>query len=120
MDFNKMRMILKLHPVPFLSWVQLQNLSRRFVGYQLRGSIRDCYSLLNVTDSSSDDEVRDAYLKLAKVYHPDSGTASADPRKFNQVQEAYKAIKVLAHLHNNGKIGFFKLICTVRWVFLLG
>lgn len=68
--------------------------SLRHIGYQLRGNIRDSYSLLNVTNDSSDDEVREAYLRLAKIYHPDSGTSSADPRKFNQVREAYMTIKV--------------------------
>lgn len=70
-----------------------QPLSLRLIGYQLRGNVRDSYSLLNVTDDSTDDEVREAYLKLAKVYHPDSGTSSGDPRKFNQVREAYMTIK---------------------------
>lgn len=68
-------------------------LSLRHIGYQLRGNIRDSYSLLNVTNDSSDDEVREAYLRLAKIYHPDSGTSSGDPRKFNQVREAYMTIK---------------------------
>lgn len=68
--------------------------SLRHIGYQLRGNIRDSYSLLNVTNDSSDDEVREAYLRLAKIYHPDSGTSSGDPRKFNQVREAYMTIKV--------------------------
>lgn len=70
-----------------------QPLSFRLIGYQLKGNVRDSYSLLNVTDDSTDDEVREAYLKLAKVYHPDSGTSSGDPRKFNQVREAYMTIK---------------------------
>lgn len=68
--------------------------SLRHIGYQLRGNIRDSYSLLNVTNDSSDEEVREAYLRMAKIYHPDSGTSSADPRKFNQVREAYMTIKV--------------------------
>ncbi|XP_061180349.1 dnaJ homolog subfamily C member 28-like [Saccostrea echinata] len=77
----------------FLSWNRFQNISCRLIGYQLRSNIKDCYSILNVTDDSSDDEVKEAYLRLAKVYHPDSGTSSADPRKFNQIKEAYVAIK---------------------------
>ncbi|XP_062566475.1 dnaJ homolog subfamily C member 28-like [Saccostrea cucullata] len=76
-----------------LSWHRFQNLSHRLIGYQLRSNIRDCYSVLNVTNDSSDDEVKEAYLRLAKIYHPDSGTSSADPRKFNQIKEAYVAIK---------------------------
>ena len=78
----------------------LQFLSCRLVGYQIKGNVQDCYSLLNVTDVSSDEEVREAYLKLAKIYHPDSGTSSADPRKFHQVREAYMTIKVKSFLYS--------------------
>ena len=64
------------------------------VGYKLKDNIKDCYSLLNVTEESSMEEVKGAYFKLAKIYHPDSASTTADPRKFEQVKEAYKSIKV--------------------------
>lgn len=87
-------MIRRTHQTFRFSQNPFRLLSLRHIGYQLRGNIRDSYSLLNVTNDSSDDEVREAYLRLAKIYHPDSGTSSADPRKFNQVREAYMTIKV--------------------------
>ena len=62
-------------------------------GYKLRSNIRDCYSLFNLTQDCSEEELREAYLHLAKQYHPDSGTSTACPRKFSQIQEAYIAIK---------------------------
>lgn len=63
------------------------------VGYKLRSNIRDCYSLFNLTQDCTEEELREAYLHLAKQYHPDSGTSTACPRKFSQIQEAYIAIK---------------------------
>lgn len=87
-------MIRRTHQIFLFSQNPFQLLSLRHIGYQLRDNIRDSYSLLNVTNDSSDDEVREAYLRLAKIYHPDSGTSSGDPRKFNQVCEAYMTIKV--------------------------
>lgn len=65
----------------------------RQVGYKLQNNVSDCYSLFNLPTDSSEEELRDAYLRLAKQYHPDSGTSTACPRKFHQIQEAYKAIK---------------------------
>ena len=55
---------------------------------------KDCYQLLRVEPEADDDELKEAYLKLAKEYHPDSQTHVSDPKKFTQVQEAYRTIKV--------------------------
>lgn len=45
---------------------------------------------------SSQAEVREAYHRLAKLYHPDSGAVTADAALFARIEEAYRA--VLAHL----------------------
>ncbi|KAK3108793.1 hypothetical protein FSP39_015853 [Pinctada imbricata] len=68
-------------------------LANQQFGYKLKNNVRDCYSLLNVPEDCTDEELRDAYLKLAKIYHPDSGTSTADARKFSQVQNAYQAAR---------------------------
>ena len=64
------------------------------VGYKIQDNLRDCYSLLNVKDGCSQEELKEAYIRLAKLYHPDSQSETADPKKFGQVKEAYKTIKV--------------------------
>ena len=49
---------------------------------------RDLYETLGVNKSASKDEIKSAYRKLAKKYHPDNHeTGNAD--KFKEVQEAY-------------------------------
>lgn len=53
----------------------------------------DFYSVLGVSKSASQDEIRKAYRKLARQYHPD--VKPDDPEsaeKFKQVQEAYNVI----------------------------
>ena len=47
---------------------------------------RDYYEVLGVSKGVSDDELKKAYRKLAKQYHPDDKTAEA---KFKEVNEAY-------------------------------
>lgn len=64
-------------------------------------SIQDCYNLLNVQENCNHNEVKEAYVKLVKLYHPDSGSDGGDPLKFMQVEEAYKA--VVKHLAEKGK-----------------
>ena len=38
--------------------------------------------------------LQEAYFKMAKLYHPDGETSTADPKKFDQIKQAYKSIKV--------------------------
>src|ERR687885_2516767 len=54
---------------------------------------RDPYSVLGVDRKASADEIKKAYRKLARQYHPDRnpGDQSAEER-FKEVQGAYDAI----------------------------
>uniref|UniRef100_A0A3Q1F9W8 DnaJ (Hsp40) homolog, subfamily C, member 28 n=1 Tax=Acanthochromis polyacanthus TaxID=80966 RepID=A0A3Q1F9W8_9TELE len=60
-------------------------------------SLKESYRLLQLPDEvhSSPAQVKEAYLRLAKLYHPDSGAATADAVLFARVEEAYRS--VLAH-----------------------
>ncbi|KAF7709447.1 dnaJ homolog subfamily C member 28 [Silurus meridionalis] len=68
--------------------------SRPRPGRGLRESLR----LLQLPEDevSSNVVVKEAYLRMAKLYHPDSGAPTADAALFSQIKEAYKV--VLTHL----------------------
>ena len=55
---------------------------------------RDYYEVLGVTKSASADEIKKAYRKLARKYHPDvnSGDNNAEA-KFKEVAEAYAVLQ---------------------------
>lgn len=50
---------------------------------------RDFYEVLGVSKSASKDEIKSAYRKLAKKYHPDINKEPGAEEKFKEVQEAY-------------------------------
>lgn len=50
---------------------------------------QDYYQTLNVTRESSPEEIKQAFIKLAKVYHPDKG---GDEAKFKEINEAYQVL----------------------------
>ena len=52
---------------------------------------RDYYEVLGVKKGASKDEIKSAYRKLAKVYHPDNKD-TGDEAKFKEVQEAYDVL----------------------------
>ena len=54
---------------------------------------RDPYQVLGVSRGASDAEIKKAFRKLARQFHPDrnEGSASAEAR-FKEVQAAYDAI----------------------------
>ncbi|MGM9857706.1 MAG: molecular chaperone DnaJ [Bacilli bacterium] len=52
---------------------------------------RDFYEVLGVSKSATKDEIKSAYRKLAKVYHPDN-KQTGDEAKFKEIQEAYDVL----------------------------
>ena len=55
---------------------------------------RDYYEILGVDRNASKDELKSAYRKLAKQYHPDANPGDEEAeQKFKEIGEAYEALK---------------------------
>jgi curved DNA-binding protein len=53
----------------------------------------DPYSVLGVSRTASDDEIKRAYRRLARRYHPDvNRNSKASENKFKEIQEAYEIL----------------------------
>ncbi|WLD92135.1 molecular chaperone DnaJ [Alkalihalobacillus sp. AL-G] len=55
-------------------------------------SKRDYYDVLGVDKNASTDEMKKAYRKLARKYHPDVNKESDAEQKFKEVKEAYDVL----------------------------
>ena len=54
----------------------------------------DPYQVLGVSPNASEDEIRQAYRRLAKKYHPDLNPGDKTAaQKMNEINAAYDAIK---------------------------
>src|SRR5215472_2890278 len=53
---------------------------------------RDYYEVLGVTRSASEDELKKAFRRLAKQYHPDANKEQGAEARFIEVNEAYEVL----------------------------
>ncbi|MGQ4874672.1 MAG: DnaJ domain-containing protein [Promethearchaeia archaeon] len=56
-------------------------------------SRKECYKILGVNEDSTIEEIKKAYLKMAKKYHPDLNKKDPEAnRKFIEVKDAYERL----------------------------
>ena len=54
---------------------------------------RDFYEVMGVPKNATEDEIKKAYRKLAKKYHPDTNQGDKDAEeKFKQLTNAYSLL----------------------------
>ncbi len=56
-------------------------------------AFKDYYEVLGLTSGASQDDIKHAYRKLARKYHPDVSTASDAEARFKELGEAYAVLK---------------------------
>ncbi|MFM7293742.1 MAG: DnaJ domain-containing protein, partial [Burkholderiales bacterium] len=54
---------------------------------------KDYYEILGVKRDASEDDIKKAYRRLARKYHPDVSKESEGEAKFKDVSEAYQTLK---------------------------
>ena len=55
-------------------------------------SKRDYYEVLGISKGASADEIKKAYRKLSKQYHPDLNKEEGAEAKFKEIAEAYEVL----------------------------
>ena len=54
---------------------------------------KDYYGILGVPRTTTADEIRKAYRKLAKKYHPDVSREKDADARYREINEAYEVLK---------------------------
>src|SRR3990167_2660889 len=54
---------------------------------------KDYYAVLGVAKNASEDDIKHAYRRLARKYHPDVSKEKNAEEQFKNVQEAYEVLK---------------------------
>mgnify|MGYP001431576287 CR=1 FL=1 len=55
---------------------------------------KDYYKTLGISDNATDEEIKKAFRRLARKYHPDANKKDPDAeKKFKEVSEAYQVLK---------------------------
>ncbi|KAJ8959039.1 hypothetical protein NQ318_022294 [Aromia moschata] len=70
----------------------LKNNVARFAIFNKKIDYKKCYKILEIEESSDQEQIRAAYLTMVKRYHPDSGTEEANAEKFQEVDKAFKIL----------------------------
>lgn len=84
----------------------------------------DLYNILNLNQNASQNEIKHAYLKLAKIYHPDKNNSLESHDKFIEIHTAYEILynnntnKNYNNMDNTEKLNFYDFLN--KFVKLLG
>ncbi len=55
--------------------------------------VKDYYEILGVSRNATDEEIRRAFRRLARKYHPDVNKSPEAEKKFKEISEAYEVLK---------------------------
>ncbi len=58
-------------PRQFLEWVSVGAARQKIIGLAMSIEFKDYYKILGLNKSASKDDIKRAYRKLARKYHPD-------------------------------------------------
>lgn len=86
--------------------------------YSTNTLFRNHYDVLGITPKATQTDIKSAFYKLSKMYHPDKNKGSDDAsRKFQDISAAYEVLGnfKLRRLYDKGKCNIFALILNYEY-----
>ena len=79
----------------------------------------DPYRVLGISNDADEVTVKNAYIKLAKLYHPDRNPDDEKAKeKFIQIQNSYRLIMEKISMHDeSGKFSLWYIYCNIIIVY---
>ncbi|XP_057321959.1 dnaJ homolog subfamily C member 28 isoform X1 [Microplitis mediator] len=84
---------LSINNLKCLCLLTLNRNSKQFIRHKHQTSLKKSYETLGLKENCEDEDLRLAFVHLAKQYHPDSGSSSANSNKFSEIESAYRLIQ---------------------------
>ena len=77
--------------------------------------MKNPYDVLGVPQNASEDEIKKAYRKLSRTYHPDANINNPNKaeaeEKFKEIQQAYQQI-----MQESGRLRFAGRLWKLWWI----
>ena len=76
----------------------------------------DLYEILELKNTASEADIKKAYYRLSKIYHPDKNSDPQATEKFQKIHSAYEILsnnqtrEEYLKMNSNEKINFIKIL----------
>lgn len=120
--YNQSLIISDMVSILNIPLIEYERLKQNYDKVERENDLSDYYKILNIDPSASYEEIKHAYRKLAKIYHPDIQNSKDLPEeivkdikgKYQKIQEAYEIITKNVKLKEHDSLSAYYKILDIK------